>query len=561
MELSENISSAYFSQWVQTSAESKFYRDDSRTSKGSRRNSRKTSRQDSRTSFTKLYSPKAKYSEDEFKEALQRWIEYPEQEETMKLKKLVRQGVQPKLRSELWNDSSGGADIVFNSPHYYEEMIDDMGIQVPSSIPSTIFSGNRNVPMYLLSPDGETTCFKILYILSHMHPDIQYAPLIPPLTSIFLHFMDENLCYTCLSALVNSRRSMLDQSQRAYAVMAKTFQDSLKSYFMLSYKQIKEFIQMAKGEQIPKNTTLVPDWLIWMFHYIDFWTLVYIIDSFLVQGPKVLVRVGLIVFSQFAKFIEQEVSVSENVNLEDLFKQFAAAMPLRGYKLLQTAFRIRGLSRKRLERLKSKNVTLLENGLLDVPEQTWESLQPLTVFAVKGSNILSLQEWELLSSWLPDRLRIKKPVCLFTTDADGYSIRTLYNKCEGDDETILLVKSSVGEIFGALVTSSWGERNSGRRTLTYFGTGESFVFRLSPRPVKYSWTGLHKEGLGTKDLFMAGDDKSLMVGGGGENAIWLDNELYRGRSGASETFGNEQLTESPDFLCTRVEVLGFVTES
>ena len=53
----------------------------------------------------------------------------------------------------------------------------------------------------------------------------------------------------------------------------------------------------------------------------------------------------------------------------------------------------------------------------------------------------------------------------------------------------------------------------------------------------------------------------LLIFFSGENAIWLDNELYRGRSGASETFGNEQLTESPDFLCTRVEVLGFVTES
>lgn len=43
---------------------------------------------------------------------------------------------------------------------------------------------------------------------------------------------------------------------------------------MSSYKQIKVFLQTAKGEQIPKNTILVPDWLIWMFHYIDFWTLV-----------------------------------------------------------------------------------------------------------------------------------------------------------------------------------------------------------------------------------------------------------------------------------------------
>lgn len=126
MELTE-ISGAHFSQWVQDSPERKLYREGSRTSKGSRRGSRKTSRQDSRTSFTKLYSPKAKYSEDEFKEALQKWIEHPEQEETMKLKRLVRQGVHPNLRSDLWKDASGGADIVFNSPHYYEEMIDDMG--------------------------------------------------------------------------------------------------------------------------------------------------------------------------------------------------------------------------------------------------------------------------------------------------------------------------------------------------------------------------------------------------------------------------------------------------
>ena len=133
MELAE-ISSTYFSQWVETSSEIKLYREDSRTSRGSRKVSRKTSRQDSRisrqdsrTSVSKLYSPKAKYSEDEFKEALQRWIQHPEHEETMQLKKLVRQGVLPKLRSELWKDSSGGADIIFNSPHYYEEMIDDMG--------------------------------------------------------------------------------------------------------------------------------------------------------------------------------------------------------------------------------------------------------------------------------------------------------------------------------------------------------------------------------------------------------------------------------------------------
>lgn len=129
MELIE-ISGTFFSHWVESSSSDiKLHREDSKTSKGSRKlsRSRKTSRQDSRTSVSKLYLPKARYSEDEFKEALQRWIQHPEHEETMQLKKLVRQGVLPKLRAELWKDSSGGADIIFNSPHYYEEMIDDIG--------------------------------------------------------------------------------------------------------------------------------------------------------------------------------------------------------------------------------------------------------------------------------------------------------------------------------------------------------------------------------------------------------------------------------------------------
>ena len=70
------------------------------------------------------------------------------------------------------------------------------------------------------------------------------------------------------------------------------------------------------------------------------------------------------------------------------------------------------------------------------------------------------------------------------------------------------------QIIGAFVSTSWSERHCGNKALSYFGTGESFVFRLSPRPVKYSWAGLTSNSQGTKDLFMAGDDKNLMVGGG-----------------------------------------------
>lgn len=140
MELCE-VSTPYFSQWVQSSLESrKLYREDSRTSKTSRRASR-TSR--SSTSSIGPYYNKGKYSEDEFKETLQKWLEYPEHDETDKLKKLIRQGVLLQLRPQLWKDASGGADIILNSPHYYEEMIDDMGkIDIISvTNPSWVYEG------------------------------------------------------------------------------------------------------------------------------------------------------------------------------------------------------------------------------------------------------------------------------------------------------------------------------------------------------------------------------------------------------------------------------------
>ena len=43
---------------------------------------------------------------------------------------------------------------------------------------------------------------------------------------------------------------------------------------MPSYKKIKSIVQVSKGKELPKGTVLLPDWLAWMFHYMDLWTLV-----------------------------------------------------------------------------------------------------------------------------------------------------------------------------------------------------------------------------------------------------------------------------------------------
>ena len=71
------------------------------------------------------------------------------------------------------------------------------------------------------------------------------------------------------------------------------------------------------------------------------------------------------------------------------------------------------------------------------------------------------------------------------------------------------------QIFGAFCSAYWRERKQSTKNLSYFGTGETFVFTLSPEKKKYDWVGLKEENIPrTANMFQAGDRHVLIVGGG-----------------------------------------------
>ena len=71
---------------------------------------------------------------------------------------------------------------------------------------------------------------------------------------------------------------------------------------------------------------------------------------------------------------------------------FKVIFQFSNFCFMQNAFNVRGLSRKKLQRLKSKNMDLLQHGQLDIPDRTWKPVQPLTLFRVQGSDLLSPQQ-------------------------------------------------------------------------------------------------------------------------------------------------------------------------
>ena len=81
-------------------------------------------------------------------------------------------------------------------------------------------------------------------------------------------------------------------------------------------------------------------------------------------------------------------------------------------------------------------------------------------------------------------------------------MHSFYSCAKSADETLLLVKDTKGNRFGAFCTAEWHHANY------FYGTGESFLWRSKGAEIDtYTWTG-------ESDQFQFSDGESLAIGGG-----------------------------------------------
>ena len=222
---------------------------------------------------------------------------------------------------------------------------------------------------------------------------------------------------------------------------------------------------------------------------------------------------------------------------------------------------------------------------------------------IAASTIIAPELWDRIWNAVPLRHRMRQPNLVFSTTNDGYSLTTLFSRCEDLAPTILAVRTAGGAVFGAYVSVAWSQRRSSKG---YFGNGETFVFSLLPEVAIYPWVGCRdgpvgstpesegeeeeeeveeeaqKAGSGASlsaeermasttsersaapSFFLTGDHDHLSVGGGRVvgtgatgHAIDLTRDLKACCSAACTTFGNPPLAtaeEELSFSCAAVEV-------
>ncbi|XP_068722913.1 solute carrier family 22 member 13-like isoform X2 [Montipora capricornis] len=158
------------------------------------------------------------------------------------------------------------------------------------------------------------------------------------------------------------------------------------------------------------------------------------------------------------------------------------------------------------------------------------------------SNLLSEEDVDKLASHVPSCTWI----LAYSTFQHGMSLSTLYNRLrEVETPVLMVVKDNSGFIFGVFSPAPPGLQPH------FCGFGKSFFFTCKPQFKIYPCSGKNS-------YYMTGDSSGLAFGcSEGTFGLWLDNELYHGRSTACDTYNSEMLSATEDFTCLGVEVWTF----
>ncbi|KAF2360707.1 TLDc domain [Trinorchestia longiramus] len=436
-----------------------------------------------------------------------------------------------------------------------------------------------------LNSDGQAACGRIISVLAYYYPPITYAPLLHPLTAALLLYMKESDVYNSLSALVcSSKVTFATQTKIAHEVGWRTTLVLARKHVGASFSTLEKFgIDSKQVEDSFQN------WLWWIFKGLPLPHLIRVMDCFLLEGWKVLMRVALAILQLYMRQVLRDPTAAATLSTKgfnEALMRFCQGMSISPSKLLKTAFGIRALSKAEIQKVMMKTEHSLKRcgTVTETGEGAIASLEDGTGInravrheavptAMAQANVqmvshtLNVKELLTIWNWLPVRMTMHQPSLLYTTEEHGSSLTTFYQRVENHEPTILLVRTTCDHVFGAYCSVAWNNRNKrdefGNKQ-TYYGTGETFLFSLRPVPAKHQWVGITQQHQNaalshvkhSAELFMHGDDDMITIGGGEGQGIFLDNELQFGKTETCQTFDNPPLCPTGNFEIKVVEVFG-----
>nr|XP_046266486.1 TBC1 domain family member 24-like isoform X2 [Scatophagus argus] len=476
---------------------------------------------------------------------------------------------------------------------YYEVAKKLFGEQKISTHPVPEYMEAGEIPRYCLNKAGLNSVKKILLCLGKYFPNMNFCPILPALVSLILHFSeDEAECFYSMSRLIcynDPNKRYIDQTFLTYRASCMTFGDlanrccrGIRKLIASSHQNLFEFYS---------------DWIMWIFADLPFTYAIRVLDVYLLEGYKVLYRVALALLSLYKVSVSSRVADVEDFRTD--MKSFVqnVARHCTVENLLERAFMIPMATRRELNLLFNANKdSLMQKGVSIHQKRQVVEMVDFNNFT---SDVVTGTGMRVIWAWIPERFALFSPIRLFNTAEHEKSLTSFYSQVEGHEPVVLIIKTVDEEVFGAFLSTDVIERKKhDSERLTYFGTGECFVFTLRPNMERYQqamvnimtrrahpqqvrvsnnafsedpsyltipFTAPSQEPMTAKEpkrpkeqeasMFIACSDSQLIIGGDGGHALCLQGDLVGGFSGPCDTFKSIPLCKG-SFKIQALEVWG-----
>lgn len=485
-----------------------------------------------------------------------------------KVKKLIRRTDWPvchEIRANLWKELCNTKDWSSSKRLYADEAIEyDRINQGKKQSPQILADEGGVLNNFDLKEIGSVKLIRLLLIIERLRPEIVYAPTIYPLCSLLLHFNDDDSdCFACINYLLNTKGFIMTAPVQ-WAASSHTILALVKKHKSAAYVLLKRRLGTADDSVLVK---CIEDWLLWLFQYLPLPYVCRIVDCYFAEGHKFLIRSAISIVYIWSKVhkrgMEDFKGKSMQEKIECIRKELqdvALNISVSTSTFIATAVKIRNLQSSNISKLQGQFEDQLREEIVARPRPIKRVRRTIFCEAFKSCLVDNDTAVELMS-YMPERLQLVTPTLAYQLSQDGTSFYNFWNKVDKLDQTIIIIKSTSGAIFGAYCSSTWSERHDRKeRTRSkYWGTGESYVFRMNKEmelPEIYAWVGNNPDVSSSEcpQYFMSATDKSFVIGSGGCDAIRIDEELTHGMTGPSTTFNSPALCDEGAFDIYELEV-------
>lgn len=428
-------------------------------------------------------------------------------------------------------------------------LVECFGTTSPNHIQAPFFGASVDLAPLKLSENQIHDLTKLLYLIAHRHPHLEFIPIFPVIAAILISLYPDRVVFSFLEVIIKTGHSGTDmkewpffpQNRRENLIFCRIFDDLLIKFVPNVTRHILK-LQSKDPDFNPRWNRLLSEFFIGILPNSYIYK---IFDAYLIEGYKVPLRFALAhVALQQDNLLQCQTGAEFHDCLMNCFTPNTSIYGSTGsatasygpypFKVLQkTAYSLK-FSRSILVRFKNRHRRLSLDDFED-GDRAIMLQKPLPKLS-RTSSFLNDQDWANIWSWVPSRFKILDLELLFVSSEHGYRLGTLFEKCNESEPLLLAIETMDGNIFGAYLSRSLKNRSSRK----FFGTGETFIFNLRPSTQMFPWNESFDN-----QQFIYADENFLAIGcSSGKFGIWIDRDLNQVVSSPCDTFRNTSFIEN-----------------